>query len=223
MLQRTQQQQPRSARSGAVPSGAPLPRARASFAPQPVSRRAAPPPRRAAVRVAAIHIDRRQHLENSWRRQAERETLLQRAPQHGEVTEVRDLEHLEALLDKCGSELLVVCLYTKSCGACKLALKRLDALCAEASRARVRAVFARHNVIDEYDQWSDVARLHRSRVVPTFLFFDGGALVQRLTLRDVRRMAGSGPKIQQAMEHDLQGIGEAFRRVVFRAAPGSRP
>lgn len=32
---------------------------------------------------------------------------------------------------KAGSQLLVVCLYTSSCGACKLALKRLEALCGE--------------------------------------------------------------------------------------------
>jgi hypothetical protein len=33
-------------------------------------------------------------------------------------------------------------------------------------------------------------------VVPTFLFFDGGALVQRLTLRDVRRMTGPAPVVR---------------------------
>ncbi|KIY98852.1 hypothetical protein MNEG_9109, partial [Monoraphidium neglectum] len=45
------------------------------------------PRRRASVAVSAIHIDRRQHLENSWRRQAERETLLQQTPRQGEVLE----------------------------------------------------------------------------------------------------------------------------------------
>jgi hypothetical protein len=68
------------------------------------------------------------------------------------------LEHLESVLDKAGSQLLVLCLYTSSCGACQLVSQRLDALCAEAARARTRAVFARHNVIDEYDAWSDIAR-----------------------------------------------------------------
>ncbi len=28
----------------------------------------------------------------------------------------------------------------------------------QARRARVRAVFAKHNVIDEYDYWSDISR-----------------------------------------------------------------
>lgn len=136
--------------------------------------------------------------------------------------EIRDLEHLESSLEKCGSQLLVLCLYSNSCGTCKLAIKRLESLCAEAQRARVRAVFAKHNVIDEYDYWSDVSRWHAARAVPTFLFFDGGALVRRLTLRDVRRMTGAAGKVQRAVADDLLGIGEAFREVLFRAAPGAR-
>ncbi|GBF91936.1 thioredoxin-like, chloroplastic [Raphidocelis subcapitata] len=184
---------------------------------------AAPPPRRrAGVAVTALHIDRRLHLENSWRRQQEREKQLAAGIEPGTVVEIRDLEHLESALDKAGSRLLVVCLYTSSCGACKAALKRLDALCAEASRARARAVFARHNLINEYDYWSDVSRMHSVRAVPTFLFFDGGALVQRLTLRDVRRMRGPAVEIQKAVDDDLLAVGEAFRRAVFKAAPGAR-
>ncbi len=35
------------------------------------------------------------------------------------------------MADKVGSQLLVLCLYTSSCGACKSALQRLESLCAE--------------------------------------------------------------------------------------------
>jgi hypothetical protein len=66
----------------------------------------------------------------------------------------------------------------------------------QAGRARVRAMFARHDVIDDYDAPSDVARMHGVKAVPCFLFFDGGALVSRLTLRDVRRMRGPAPMVR---------------------------
>lgn len=53
--------------------------------------RATPVPRvPGARRVAArIHIDRRLHLENSWRRQQERAELLQQPLPPGRVLEVR--------------------------------------------------------------------------------------------------------------------------------------
>lgn len=78
--------------------------------------------------------------------------------------------------------------------------------------------------MNEYDQPSDVSRLYKARAVPSFLFFDGGALVRRLTLRDVRRVrdAGAG-RVRAAVEDDLAGVGEAFRAAVFKAAPGARP
>jgi hypothetical protein len=45
--------------------------------------------------------------------------------------QIQDLEHLEAVLERAGSQLLVLCLYSRSCGACKMALQRLEGLCAE--------------------------------------------------------------------------------------------
>lgn len=95
----------------------------------------------------------------------------------GTVVEVQDLEHLESLLEKAGSSLVVVCFYTRSCGACKALLQEFEHLCQEARAQQVRAVFARHNLLDEFDNWSDVSAWHKIRVVPTVVFYDGGALV----------------------------------------------
>jgi hypothetical protein len=55
-----------------------------------------------------------------------------------QVVEVQDLEHLESLLDKAGSSLVVVAFYTRSCGVCKELLKEFQAMCDEAKAAQVR-------------------------------------------------------------------------------------
>lgn len=45
---------------------------------------------------------------------------------------------------------------------------------------QVRAVFARHNLLNEFDYWSDISVWHKIRVVPTIFFYDGGAVVSSL-------------------------------------------
>jgi Zn-dependent alcohol dehydrogenase len=46
------------------------------------------------------------------------------------------------VLEKVGSQLLVVFLYTNSCGACKAAHKRLEALCSEVRLACINGRIA---------------------------------------------------------------------------------
>ncbi|KAF8062681.1 thioredoxin-like 4 [Scenedesmus sp. PABB004] len=178
--------------------------------------RAAPWRRRAVQAIHALHIDRRQHMELAWQRQREREARRSAAPVLGQVVEVEDLEHLEALLERSGSSLVVVAFYTRSCGACKALLAEFAALAEEAKAAQVRAVFARHNLLDEFDGWSDVSVWYRARVAPTILFFDGGAVVKRVTLHDVRRMGERAPTIRAAMQQDLQTMRRVFRQMAVR-------
>jgi Zn-dependent alcohol dehydrogenase len=51
----------------------------------------------------------------------------------GKVLEVQDLQHLESVVDKAGSSLLVVFFYTRSCGVCKELLRDFTQLCEEVS------------------------------------------------------------------------------------------
>jgi hypothetical protein len=46
---------------------------------------------------------------------------------------------------------------------------------------QVRAVFARHNLLDDFDSWSDISVWHKIRVPPTIFFYDGGAVVSNTT------------------------------------------
>jgi hypothetical protein len=93
--------------------------------------------RRACVHVEAIHIDRRQHLELAWKRQQEREQQLSSlfsqpgGTSEGKVYEVYDLAQLDRVLEWAGNSLVVVCFYTRSCGACKSLLSYFEELSKE--------------------------------------------------------------------------------------------
>jgi len=51
----------------------------------------------------------------------------------GKVMDIQDLQHLESVVDKAGSSLLVVFFYTRSCGVCKELLRDFTQLCEEVS------------------------------------------------------------------------------------------
>uniref|UniRef100_A0A383VNP6 Thioredoxin domain-containing protein n=1 Tax=Tetradesmus obliquus TaxID=3088 RepID=A0A383VNP6_TETOB len=158
----------------------------------------------------------------AWKRQQERDERLKQQLVLGKVVEVQDLEHLESLLDKAGSSLVVVAFYTRSCGVCKELLKEFQSMCEEAKAAQVRAVFARHNLLDEFDSWSDISVWHKIRVPPTIFFYDGGAVVKKVTLHDVRRMGEKAPTIREMMQQDMRNMRTIFRQMIFEKAPGAR-
>jgi len=56
----------------------------------------------------------------------------------------------------------------------------------QAGWARAGVVFCKHNVVNEFDNRSDVAAMYRIRHVPSFLFFCNGALVGRSHVPDTR-------------------------------------
>lgn len=176
------------------------------------------------VQALAFSIDRRQHLEIAWKRQEEQE---ERAVQRvgdvvaGLVTDVDNLAQLETLLESAGPCLVVVFFYSKTCGICKEARNRFQELALQAKKQRARVAFLQHNVLDDYDHPSDVARFHKVKAVPAFLFMDEGAVVERVSLRDIRRMAGS-QSIQGAMSDDMRRLKHTFWQVLVRCAPSSR-
>lgn len=172
--------------------------------------------------VRAIHIDRRQHLELAWKRQQERDEMLKQGAVSGKVMEIQDLQHLESVVDKAGSSLLCVFFYTRSCGVCKELLRDFTSLCEEAKSQKIRAVFARHNLIDDFDSWSDISVWNRIRVVPTIYFYDEGAVVKKITMHDVRRMGENYTSLRATMQQDLQKLKAVFRQTVFEKAPGAR-
>lgn len=165
-------------------------------------------------------------MELAWQRQQQYDA---QAPQdiellsNGKVLELRDLSHLETLTAAFENSIIVICFYKRSCGTCKSMLRRYEQLAMDAKREWARAVFLKHDIINEFDDVSDVARLYKVKATPGFIFFDEGAVVKRLSLRDVREIAGNKGDLQQAMLDDVSKLHSTVRQVIFKAAPGSRP
>ena len=65
--------------------------------------------------MRALHIDRRQHLEIAWQRQQGEEALLkqQLSKNLPVVAEVRNLAHLDQLVESAGSAVILLYLYSK--------------------------------------------------------------------------------------------------------------
>ena len=52
-----------------------------------------------------------------------------------------------------------------------------------------QVVFLKHNIFDEFDEKTDLARRLDIRAVPQFDFYKGGELVERFATRDKARIA----------------------------------
>lgn len=60
-------------------------------------------------------------------------------------------------------------------------LLNATSLCSQACNQRAGVKFLKHNVRDEFDDITDIARLYRIKHVPCFVFFSGGAMVRFLS------------------------------------------
>ena len=185
-------------------------------------RRGMPPPR--------FSIDRRAYLVNSYQRQMQKEQALEQLikeiseGQASEPIEMQDIASLEALVEAIGpSRIVVLFFYSKTCGVCKKAAAVYESMAKEAKGSRARAVFLKHNIYDEYDHRSDLSKMHKIRSVPCFLFLDDGAVIERLSLRDIRAMGDySSPMIQEALSEDVKRLQTTYRKFMIRRAPGAR-
>lgn len=178
--------------------------------------------------VQAISIDRRAHFELAWKRQQEHEGLLSKslsAYPAGDVIPVRDLAHLERLLEGAGSEVVAVGFYARSCGVCKHVFRQYGELAAQAAQQRAGVRFLSHDINDEFDHRSAVARMYGVRTTPSFLFFVDGAVVKGISLPDSRAMLGMGAR-RAAMDaivvHRLREVQATIQELLLKNAPSAR-
>ncbi|KZV28894.1 hypothetical protein F511_13689 [Dorcoceras hygrometricum] len=99
--------------------------------------------------------------------------------------------------------LVVVDFYRTSCGSCKYIEQGFTKLCKGSGDQGAPVVFLKHNVIDEYDEESEVADRLRIRSVPLFHFYKNGVLLEAFPTRDKERILGailkySSPSSQEA-------------------------
>ncbi|KAL0019873.1 hypothetical protein WJX79_006289 [Trebouxia sp. C0005] len=174
--------------------------------------------------LKALHIDRRQHLELAWQRQqGEEELLKQHLTVKGPtVIEVRTLAHLDQLVDSAGSAIVLLYFYSKSCGTCKEVLQHCSQLCQENSHQRAGVLFLKHNIWNEFDDLTDVARMYKAKAVPSFIFLTGGAMVRRLRMPDARHMYGSTSVLNRMYSYEKKRLRATLREMLFRNTPSAR-
>lgn len=175
----------------------------------------------------AFHIDHRHHLNLAWERQKEQDRILSPENINADLTgnavvSVKSLTHLETLLEAAGGRLVVLALYSTSCGVCKEVRRIFEEACADSHKQRARTVFMEHDVNDEFDFPSDLARYYRIKSVPRFLFFIDGALVRQLTMADIRGVRATRADVQNAVHSEHNRLRAVLFELLVKNAPSAR-
>ncbi|XP_024534646.1 thioredoxin-like 4, chloroplastic [Selaginella moellendorffii] len=160
------------------------------------------------VACAGIQVDRKRHLEESLKRQEEADARRAEAEISCPVdcvTVVSNLQEFDAILERAREEhdLVVVDFYNTSCGACKYMLPQFVKLCKRGCSSdecvadpqeddehsdESQIVFVKHNVLDDYDELTDLAEFYSVSSVPLFAIFQDGCLVDKFATRDKHRL-----------------------------------
>lgn len=104
-----------------------------------------------------------------------------------EITTLRELEHI-IQESKSAGDLVVVDFFRTSCGSCRYIEKGFQKLCKGAGNGEASVIFVKHNVVNEYDEQSDIAERLRIKIVPLFHFYKNGKLVASFATRDKARI-----------------------------------
>ncbi|KAM7253174.1 hypothetical protein ACFE04_025792 [Oxalis oulophora] len=106
------------------------------------------------------------------------------------VREFKTDDELSEILDKASETdaLVVVDFYRTSCGSCKYIEQGFSKLCKGSGDQNAPVIFLKHNVLDEYDEQSEVAERLRIKSVPLFHFYKKGVLVEAFATRDRERI-----------------------------------
>ncbi|XP_037480128.1 thioredoxin-like 4, chloroplastic [Triticum dicoccoides] len=120
------------------------------------------------------------------------------------VTEFKTDEEFSRFLERSRATgaLVVVDFFRPSCGSCKYIEQGFMKLCKGSGDHGSPVIFLKHNVIDEYDEQSEVADRLRIKVVPLFHFYKAGVLVESFATRDKDRITAAIAKYTQPDEQE---------------------
>ncbi|GJY08209.1 thioredoxin-like 4, chloroplastic [Tanacetum coccineum] len=106
------------------------------------------------------------------------------------VREIKQEEELQSVIEKAkkGNSLVVVDFYRTSCGSCKYIEQGFAKLCRGLGDEEAPVIFLKHNVLDEYDEQSEIAERLRIKSVPLFHFYKNGVLLEAFATRDKVRI-----------------------------------
>ncbi|PNY03955.1 thioredoxin-like 4 chloroplastic-like, partial [Trifolium pratense] len=99
--------------------------------------------------------------------------------------------------------LVVVDFFRTSCGSCKYIEQGFAKLCRKSGSHDAPVIFLKHNVIDEYDEESEVAERLRIRAVPLFHFYKDGKLLEAFPTRDKERIIAAILKYSSLEAEDI--------------------
>ncbi|KAK7410035.1 hypothetical protein VNO78_00510 [Psophocarpus tetragonolobus] len=123
------------------------------------------------------------------------------------VREFATDEEFSKILDKSKEtgSLVVVDFFRTSCGSCKYIEQGFSKLCKKSGDHDAPVIFLKHNVMDEYDEQSEVAERLRIRAVPLFHFYKDGVLLEAFPTRDKDRIVAAILKYSSLEAEDILG------------------
>jgi len=106
------------------------------------------------------------------------------------VEEFKSDEEFMTILEKAKKRksLVAVDFYRTACGSCKYIEPAFMKLCKGSRDHNASVIFLKHNVIDEYDDQSEVAERLRIKTVPLFQFYKDGVLLEAFPTRDKEKV-----------------------------------
>ncbi|XP_034676671.1 thioredoxin-like 4, chloroplastic isoform X1 [Vitis riparia] len=121
------------------------------------------------------------------------------------VREFKTDEEFSRILEKAKetNSLVVVDFYRTSCGSCKYIEQGFAKLCKGSGDEEAAVIFLKHNVIDEYDEESEVAERLRIKAVPLFHFYKDGVLLESFPTRDKERIVAAILKYTSPASQDV--------------------
>ncbi|BAT77846.1 hypothetical protein LR48_Vigan09g016700 [Vigna angularis] len=123
------------------------------------------------------------------------------------VREFTTDEEFSKILEKSKGtgSLVVVDFFRTSCGSCKYIEQGFAKLCKKSGDHEAPVIFLKHNVMDEYDEQSEVADRLRIRAVPLFHFYKDGVLLEAFPTRDKERIVAAILKYSSLEAEDILG------------------
>lgn len=120
------------------------------------------------------------------------------------VREFKTDEEFVRILEKAKEteSLVVVDFYRTSCGSCKYIEQGFSKLCKGSGDQEAGVIFLKHNVIDEYDEQSEVAERLRIKAVPLFHFYKNGVLLEAFPTRDKEKIVAAILKYASSISPD---------------------
>ncbi|KAI5063463.1 hypothetical protein GOP47_0022010 [Adiantum capillus-veneris] len=102
------------------------------------------------------------------------------------VKEFKTRAELAEILEtaKESNALVVIDFYKTACGSCKYIEQGFMKLCKGAGDDEAAVIFLKHNVMDEYEEQSEVAEELKIKVVPLFHFYKDGQLLESFPTRE---------------------------------------